>query len=175
MTEPRNTEPRNTQPRNRVRTRALLVLPTAALAGLLAACGGGGDGGGSDSGTTTPPPAQSTPPSGATRVTADLADFRITLSQQSFTPGTYAFVMTNTGQHDHALEIEGPGGENRSNTVGPGESTTLTVTLKDGTYEVYCPVDGHKDQGMKTEITVAGAPVNTPTTPSNPSTPGNGY
>ncbi|WP_370412288.1 plastocyanin/azurin family copper-binding protein [Streptomyces fradiae] len=166
MTEPR--ERIRNRTRSRARTRTLLVLPAAALAGLLAACGND-DGGGSSSGTTTPPPA------GATRVTTDLADFKITLSQQNFTPGTYAFVMTNTGQHDHALEIEGPGGENRSDTIAPGESTTLTVTLKDGTYEIYCPVDGHKDLGMKTEITVAGAPVNTPTTPSNPSTPGNGY
>ncbi|MCX2179507.1 copper-binding protein [Streptomyces sp. SKN60] len=163
MTEPRE------RIRNRARTRALLVLPAAALAGLLAACGDGDGDSGAGSGTTTPPPAA------ATRVTTDLADFKITLSQQNFTPGTYAFVMTNSGQHDHALEIEGPGGENRSDTVAPGESTTLTVTLKDGTYEIYCPVDGHKDLGMKTEITVAGAPVNTPTTPSNPSTPGNGY
>ncbi|MFE0650969.1 plastocyanin/azurin family copper-binding protein [Streptomyces sp. NPDC059534] len=161
------------------RTRALLALSAAALAGLLAGCGGA-NGGGSSSGTTTPPPAQkSTAPAGATRVTAELADFRITLSQQTFTPGTYAFAVTNTGHHDHALEVEGPSGENRSSTVAPGESTTFTVTLKDGKYEVYCPVDGHKDLGMKTEITVAGAPVNnpgtTPATPSTPTSPGNGY
>ncbi|WP_179200102.1 copper-binding protein [Streptomyces sp. NRRL B-24572] len=161
----------------KTRTRALLALPAAALAGLLAACGGGD--GGSSSGTTTPPPAQkSTAPAGATRVTADLADFRITLSRQTFTPGTYTFVAKNTGHHDHALEVEGPGGENRSSTVSPGGSTTLTVTLKDGKYEIYCPVDGHKDLGMKTEITVAGAPVNkpgTPSSPTSPSSPGNGY
>ncbi|MER5207528.1 plastocyanin/azurin family copper-binding protein [Streptomyces sp. NPDC002825] len=157
------------------RTRALLGLSAAALAGLLAACGGGD--GGSSSGTTTPPPDQnSSAPAGATRVKADLADFRITLSQRTFAPGTYAFVATNTGDHDHALEVEGPGGEKRSSTIGPGESTTLTVTLKDGTYDIYCPVDGHKDLGMKTEITVAGAPVNKPdTTPTTPNTPGNGY
>ncbi|MFF8381349.1 plastocyanin/azurin family copper-binding protein [Streptomyces sp. NPDC015661] len=161
------------------RTRALLGLSAAALAGVLAACGGG-DGGGSSSGTTTPPPAQkSTTPAGATQVKTDLADFKITLPQQTFTPGTYAFVATNTGHHDHALEVEGPDGENRSDTISPGESTTLTVTLKDGTYEIYCPVDGHKDLGMKTEITVAGAPVNnpatTPSTPATPNTSGNGY
>ncbi|MEU7030362.1 plastocyanin/azurin family copper-binding protein [Streptomyces sp. NPDC046275] len=171
MTEPRN---RNRTPSRararagtRARTRALLVLPAAALAGLLAACGNG-DGGGSEDGTTAPPPA------GSTKVTTDLADFRITLSQKTFTPGTYAFVLKNTGHHDHALEIEGPGGENRSDTIGPGESTTFTVTLKDGTYEVYCPVDGHKDQGMKTAITVSGTPAEQPDAPS-PTAPGHGY
>ncbi|MEU0403917.1 copper-binding protein [Streptomyces sp. NPDC006197] len=169
------------------RTRALLALSATALAGVLAACGSGG--GGPSSGTTAPPPAQkSTAPGGATRVTTDLADFRITLSQRTFTPGTYAFVVTNTGKHDHALEVEGPDGENRSSTVAPGGSTTLTVTLKAGRYEIYCPVDGHKDLGMKTAITVAGAPVNkpgtgpatpgsptTPTTHDSPTSPGNGY
>ncbi|GGU80981.1 hypothetical protein GCM10010275_14750 [Streptomyces litmocidini] len=171
------------------RTRAVLALSAVGLAGVLAACGSGGNG--SSSGTTAPPPARkSTAPAGATRVTADLADFRITLSRRTFTPGTYAFVATNTGKHDHALEVEGPGGGNRSGTVAPGGATTLTVTLKAGRYEVYCPVDGHKDLGMKTEITVAGAPVDksganesgtVPATPANPGTPapptspGHGY
>ncbi|MFE7514440.1 copper-binding protein [Streptomyces sp. NPDC057540] len=164
------------------RTRALLAVSATALAGLLAACGGGG-GGGSSSPATTPPPAQkSTAPAGATRVTADLADFRITLSRQTYAPGTYTFVATNTGHHEHALEVEGQGSENRSSTVSPGRSTTLTVTLKDGKYQIYCPIDGHKDLGMKTQITVAGAPVNTsgttPTAPASPApstSPGNGY
>ncbi|MFE6065363.1 hypothetical protein [Streptomyces sp. NPDC056525] len=50
------------------------------------------------------------------------------------------------------------------------------MALKDETYEISCPIDGHKDLGMKTEITVAGAPVNTiPSTPTSPPPPGNGY
>lgn len=152
----------------RVRTRNRIVLGVAAggLTAVLAACGGG-DGDGS---TTTTPPDRTAEP-GVTRVDADLTDFRVTLSQQTFEPGVYTFVAKNNGHHDHALEIEGPGGENRTETLAPGASATLEVTLQSGTYEVYCPVGGHKDQGMKTEITVgdAEAPVNE--TPS----PGNGY
>ncbi|WOX24709.1 copper-binding protein [Streptomyces solicathayae] len=148
----------------RTRNRVALGLAAGGLTAVLAACGGGdGDGGGS----TTPPPAQN----GVTKVDADLADFRITLSEKTFEPGVYDFVAKNTGGHDHALEIEGPGGENRSETVEPGASTTLRVTLKSGTYEVYCPVDGHKDQGMKTEITVGGAEAPT----NEPPSPGTGY
>jgi uncharacterized cupredoxin-like copper-binding protein len=30
----------------------------------------------------------------------------------------------------------------------------VTVDLKPGTYEFYCPVDGHKAGGMKGELTV---------------------
>ncbi|MFF3326225.1 plastocyanin/azurin family copper-binding protein [Streptomyces sp. NPDC002889] len=100
---------------------------------------------------------------------ADLTDFRITLSQKTFTPGAYTFVAKNDGRHDHALEIEGPAGEHRTETLAPGATATLEVTLKSGTYEVYCPVDGHKDLGMKTEITVGGAeaPVNKTSPKSN--------
>ncbi len=88
-------------------------------------------------------------------MTADLSDFRITLSQKTFTAGAYTFTVNNTGHHEHALEVEGPGGEQRTKTLGPGEHTTLALTLKGGTYELYCPVDGHKDLGMKTEISVS--------------------
>ncbi|MFJ9812988.1 plastocyanin/azurin family copper-binding protein [Streptomyces sp. NPDC101158] len=142
----------------RTRNRVALGLAAGALTALLAACG---DNGGNGGGTTTPPPSPTTTTAGATRVDTDLADYRITLSKQSFEPGKYAFVVKNTGQHTHALEIEGSGGENKTRTLGPGESDTLNVTLKSGTYTIYCPVDGHKDLGMKTEITVGGASPNT--------------
>ncbi len=36
----------------------------------------------------------------------------------------------------------------------PGSSGTLTVDLKPGTYEFYCPVANHKEMGMEGEITV---------------------
>jgi uncharacterized cupredoxin-like copper-binding protein len=31
----------------------------------------------------------------------------------------------------------------------------LTVDLTPGTYEVYCPIDDHRAQGMQVEVTVA--------------------
>ncbi|WP_329420111.1 cupredoxin domain-containing protein [Streptomyces sp. NBC_01268] len=161
---------------HRTRGRIALGLSGAALAALLAACGGGGGGSGSSS-TPAPAPAPSSGTSGttaATQVKADLTDFHITLSQQTFHAGPYTFVAKNDGQHEHALEIEGGGTENRTETLAPGESATLTVTLKSGTYQVYCPVDSHKDLGMKTQITVGGTGGTTPTTPTTPSD-GNGH
>ncbi|MBT2456565.1 copper-binding protein [Streptomyces sp. ISL-86] len=146
--------------------RVGLGLAAAALAGGLAACGGGGGGGSA----TTAPPARSAEP-GVTQVNADLTDFHIALSQKTFKAGAYTFLVKNDGHHDHALEIEGPGGEHRSQTLAPGASAKLNVTLKSGSYEVYCPVDGHKDLGMKTEITVGGATAPVNETPST----SNGY
>lgn len=143
-----------------IHRRILLGVAAGGLAALLAACGGSGN----DNGT-------STSTSRGTQVTAELSDFHIKLSTEKFQPGQYTFTARNTGSHVHALELKGPGGENRSKTLEPGRSTTLTVTLKSGSYEVYCPVDGHKDLGMKTEISVGGAPA-----PSDGNTSsGNGY
>lgn len=145
-----------------IHRRVLLGVAAGGLTALLAACGGGGNGSSGDDNSTGP----------GTRVTAELSDFHIKLSTEKFQPGQYTFTAKNTGSHDHALEIEGPGGEDRSKTVEPGRSTTLTVRLESGSYEVYCPVDGHKDRGMKTDITVGGAPA--PSDSDNTS-PGNGY
>lgn len=149
------------------RNRVLLGVAAGGLTAVLAACGGGGNGGGSSSDNNS----TGNGTSAGTQVTAELSDFHIKLSTEKFQAGEYTFTAKNTGSHDHALEIEGPGGENRSKTVEPGQSTTLTVTLKSGSYEVYCPVDGHKDLGMKTDITVGGAAA-----PSdNNTSPNNGY
>jgi len=112
--------------------------------------------------TTTPAPemttASATPSAGgpATMVTVTESDYKIQFSPAVSKPGTYTFVVKNAGQATHALEIEGPGlGERRSDTISSGGSTTLTVTLQKGSYEVYCPVDGHRGLGMETKITVA--------------------
>ncbi|MGT2531804.1 plastocyanin/azurin family copper-binding protein [Streptomyces nojiriensis] len=154
------------------RGRVVRALAAGALAGVLAGCGAGGSGG--HSGASAPPPATG---AGVTRVTADLTDFHIALSRTTFAPGAYAFVAKNDGRHDHALEIEGPSGEHLTKTLSPGASDTVTVTLAPGSYEVYCPVDGHRDLGMKTEITVGGtgAPTDRTPAPAPPSDSGSGY
>lgn len=70
-------------------------------------------------------------------------------------PGTYVLKAQNKGTIKHAIAIEGQGLDKDSATIGPGESTTLTVTItKPGNYELYCPVDGHKKLGMKGTLTL---------------------
>ncbi|MFF4349138.1 copper-binding protein [Streptomyces sp. NPDC001530] len=156
----------------RYRTRVMLGLTAGVLTSVLAACGGGAStasGTGSHAGSSGPPETTGRP--GVTKVDVTLVDFRLTLSQPTFTAGRYDFVATNKGHHVHALEIEGPGGEHRTRSLAPGESAALDVTLKPGAYEVYCPVDGHKDLGMKTEITAVSGGASS----SNSTNSGGGY
>ena len=88
--------------------------------------------------------------------------FSITESDFTLTPatvtidaaGTYTFEATNDGGVDHSLEIEGSGVEEVTETIGPGESASITVDLESGTYEMYCPIGNHRDLGMSGEVTV---------------------
>lgn len=88
-------------------------------------------------------------------VTVDETDFALELSTNTFTPGMYTFTITNSGDTTHALEIEGPGVEEAAtDQLAPGDTGSLTVTLENGDYTVYCPVGNHADMGMTTTITV---------------------
>jgi plastocyanin len=135
----------------------------AALTGLtlaVAACSGGGTA--SAPSSRGPSPTASGPPSSqpaSNQVTVQMTEFHLALPQQSFTPGTYTFVAVNAGQTVHAIEIDGPGvsDQRTPGDVRPGQSASLTVTLQPGSYELYCPVDGHKSKGMDTHFTVGGA------------------
>jgi uncharacterized cupredoxin-like copper-binding protein len=70
-------------------------------------------------------------------------------------PGTYLFKGVNDGTVTHALAVEGNGVDQDSADISAGSSGTLKVTLpKAGTYEIYCPVDGHKGLGMEGKITI---------------------
>jgi uncharacterized cupredoxin-like copper-binding protein len=121
----------------------------ALLASTLALAGCGGDGESGEEGQTTGTPSQT--------FTISETDFALSPSTVMIdAPGTYAFKATNDGGTDHALEIEGNGVEEETDTISPGDSATVTVDLEAGTYEMYCPIDGHRDQGMEGEITVSG-------------------
>jgi uncharacterized cupredoxin-like copper-binding protein len=70
--------------------------------------------------------------------------------------GKATVVMTNPKGSGltHGIEVTGKGGEKKGANVGPGHTSKVTVTLKKGTYTFYCPVDGHKQAGMKGKIVV---------------------
>src|SRR2546422_5183896 len=94
-------------------------------------------------------------------VSAKLSEWKVELSKRTIAAGTVTFTVANVGCIPHAFEVEGQGIEQETAVIQPGSSATLTLTLKPGTYEVYCPVgeDSHKKLGMETELKVVAANV----------------
>jgi len=134
---------------------AVAVAGTAAVT--LAACGGGGNGGsGHSSGSSSGKSSSSSQAHvSGTRVTVTETEYALKLSRSHFTPGTYTFVSDNAGKVTHALSIDGPGVEDaHTSDIQHGQHATLTVTLKKGSYDIYCPVDSHKALGMDQHIKV---------------------
>lgn len=84
-------------------------------------------------------------------VTVGETEFALHLSQTSFSPGTCTFVAEDRGKLSHALAISGPG-------VPPG-TAQLTVPQHAGSYELWCPVDSHKELGMDTRIQVGSTAI----------------
>ena len=66
--------------------------------------------------------------------------------------GTYTFVVKNAGQVPHDLVIEGL--PDRTPLIKPGATATLKVTLKAGSYTLYCSVTGHRALGMVAKLAV---------------------
>ena len=92
--------------------------------------------------------------------------------------GTVTFTATNNGTIEHAFEVEGQGVEEETELIQPGESAELTVDLSQaGTYEIYCPVDGHREMGMEGTLTVGGGGggAGTTTTEETTTSGGGGY
>jgi uncharacterized cupredoxin-like copper-binding protein len=73
----------------------------------------------------------------------------------SLSAGSQTFRVTNNGASEHNFEVEGQGIEEQFETnLSPGETQTMQLDLVPGTYEVYCPVGNHREQGMETQLTV---------------------
>jgi uncharacterized cupredoxin-like copper-binding protein len=139
--------------------------PLIALCGLgafalvaVAGCGGGNDNNASTTAASSPTPAQAPANAGAATSTVNVSEteYKLSPSDPTVKKGTVTINAENAGKVQHSIEVEGPGGEQRLKTpLNPGQSGTLKVNLsKPGKYEWYCPLDGHKDLGMKGEITV---------------------
>jgi hypothetical protein len=91
-----------------------------------------------------------------TGVSVKLSEWKVELSSATVPEGPVTFSVTNTGSIPHAFEVEGRGIEKETPLIQPGTGATLTLTLKPGKYEVYCPVgeDSHKKLGMMADLTV---------------------
>jgi plastocyanin len=70
--------------------------------------------------------------------------------------GRVTIVMRNprSNRFPHAIEVEGRGVERAGRVVRAGGTSRVTVRVRRGTYEFYCPVDGHRQAGMEGRLTV---------------------
>lgn len=93
-------------------------------------------------------------------VTVELSEWRVSASPASTAAGVTRLIVRNTGSVPHGVEIEGNGLEKRIALIQPGATDTLTVTLKAGLYELYCPVGSgsHKKLGMVGALKVGATP-----------------
>ena len=67
--------------------------------------------------------------------------------------GSVTIKLVNESSVPHAVEVEGNGVEEESETITAGE-TELTVDLEAGEYVFYCPVGEHRQNGMEGTLTV---------------------
>jgi uncharacterized cupredoxin-like copper-binding protein len=143
---------------------ALLSLLALAVAG----CGGGG---GSKEQAAS---------GGGKTITIKETEYKLTPAKVTVaSTGSVTFEATNDGQVDHALEVEGNDVEEETETISPGSSAKLTVDLsKPGTYEVYCPIDNHRQMGMEATLVVGGGAAGgggTTNESTSTTSGGNGY
>ena len=127
-------------------------------AGVLTAAGCGGDdnGGssGSSGGTGTESSSSSSGGGQTLTVTADPGGaISWDKSELSAKAGKVTLKIVNQSDIPHAVEVEGNGVEEETKTLTKG-TASVTVDLKAGKYEFYCPVDGHRQAGMEGTLTV---------------------
>lgn len=87
-----------------------------------------------------------------------LNEWNIGTPSDTLPAGELTFRVVNGGTMHHVLEVEGQGIERKTQPLGAGGRAELTVNLKPGKYELYCPLEGpqgkHASLGMRREIVV---------------------
>jgi len=87
-------------------------------------------------------------------VLVSLVDFAIEMPA-SISPGRKVFEVTNKGTVNHSFGIRGNGIDAKLDSpLIPGATRTLEADLQPGNYQVYCPVDQHRDRGMAGTLVV---------------------
>lgn len=143
----------------RITAKAALLVAAVAAAAVVAGCGD--DDNVSTSTSTTQSTTTSTTPAAGKASTQKLsADpggaLKFTTESLEAKAGKVTLVMDNPSSAgaQHAIAVEGSGVDKDGQTVSPGGKSSVTVNLKPGKYEFYCPVDGHKAAGMEGTLTV---------------------
>jgi uncharacterized cupredoxin-like copper-binding protein len=96
----------------------------------------------------------------AQAVPVTLTEYKVELGRDSVRAGTVKFQVKNEGAATHGFYVRGEGVDKGSREIPAGQSGSLTLALKPGTYEVFCPMAdlSHKKAGMTTKLhVIAGA------------------
>jgi plastocyanin len=138
----------------------ILALLLSAGVLLAAGCGDDEDEGGGGGAASTPEATEE--PSGgggggggeALTLTADPGgEISWEPADLSAPAGNVTINLVNESDVPHAVEVEGNGVEEESETITAGE-TELSVDLEPGEYVFYCPVGQHRQNGMEGTLTV---------------------
>jgi plastocyanin len=142
-------------------------LPLALAAVALVAAGCGSKSKDKSASTSTPAAAPATTPAatpttaapagGASTVKLSADPSQLAFNTKTLTAksGKVTLDMANPSGVPHAIAVEGNGVDKDGQTVTQGGTSTVTVDLKPGKYQFYCPVDGHKAAGMEGTLTVS--------------------
>ena len=101
-------------------------------------------------------------------IKTELGEMFVKPATTTLKAGKVTFVAHNGGTLPHMLmvektplELDAPGQPAKSAALGdsgiiqPGQTKSITVTLKKGVYELFCNVPGHYAAGQKTTVTVS--------------------
>ena len=103
--------------------------------------------------TTNEAPTTTAPTSQTSTVQLTESEFKIVAASNRVRAGEITFKVRNDGKLAHDIAIAGT--SDKTKLISPGGTAELKVTLKPGTYELYCTVPGHKAAGMDLKVTMS--------------------
>lgn len=91
-------------------------------------------------------------------IDVDLKEFRI-IMPSTLEAGDVTLSVSDSGSLEHNIDIVGPGIDHKTfpTNLRPGETLTMEVAFRPGTYTIYCPVGQHRARGMVTTVRVTPA------------------
>ena len=101
-------------------------------------------------------------------VSVTLTEFKVGLSRDTVKAGPVTFRVKNSGAISHGFYVIGDKVDKGTSDIPAGQEASLTVTLKAGNYEVFCPMsdNSHKMAGMARKLIVT--PGDAPVAPKKP-------
>lgn len=89
-------------------------------------------------------------------ITIHLSEYKLDPAALNLAAGTYDVTGINSGTISHALEVKGSGLDVHTKDFAypPGHAEGFQVTLTPGTYQFFCPIDGHRGLGMQATLVV---------------------